>query len=112
MGSKYTEAQKAASIKYLKEKTDDIRVRAQKGTKDRWKAAAEAEDKSLQQFIIDTVEAVLADRDTQAAPGISPETQRILDMRRKAVMNSKYIPEGLTATPEDFRKNRPCKGEE
>ena len=60
MGSKYTEAQKAASIKYLKEKTDDIRVRAQKGTKDRWKAAAEAEDKSLQQFIIDTVEAVLA----------------------------------------------------
>ena len=59
MGSKYTEAQKAASIKYLKEKTDDIRVRAQKGTKDRWKEAAEARGKSLQQFIIDAVEAAM-----------------------------------------------------
>ena len=63
MGSKYTEAQKAASIKYLKEKTDDIRVRAQKGTKDRWKVAAEAADKSLQQFIIDAVEAAMAAQD-------------------------------------------------
>ena len=59
MGSKYTEAQKAASIKYLKEKTDDIRVRAQKGTKDRWREAAEAQGKSLQQFIIDAVEAAI-----------------------------------------------------
>ena len=36
MGEKYTEAQKNASIKYLKEKTDSIQIRTPKGTKDRW----------------------------------------------------------------------------
>lgn len=56
MGSKYTEAQKRASIKYLKESTDDIRIRTKKGTKDRWKEAAEKQGKSLSQFIIDCVE--------------------------------------------------------
>lgn len=55
MGSKYTEAQKRASIKYLKESTDDIRIRTKKGTKDRWKEAAEKQGKSLSQFIIDCV---------------------------------------------------------
>lgn len=62
MGSKYTEAQKAASLKYLKEKTDSIQIRTPKGTKDDWKAAAQVEGKSLQQFIIDAVEAALAAR--------------------------------------------------
>ena len=62
MGSKYTEAQKAASLKYLKEKTDSIQIRTPKGTKDVWRAAAEAEGKSMQQFIIDAVEAALAAR--------------------------------------------------
>lgn len=57
MGDKYTEAQKRAAIKYLSEKTDDVRVRVPKGTKERWKEAAAAEDKSLQKFIIDAVEA-------------------------------------------------------
>ena len=61
MGSKYTEAQKAASMKYLKEKTDSIQIRTPKGTKDRWKDAAAARGISLQQLIIDTVEAVLAE---------------------------------------------------
>ena len=59
MGSKYTEAQKAASIKYLREKTDDVRIRTAKGTKDRWKAAAEEQGISLQQFIIQAVEAAI-----------------------------------------------------
>lgn len=57
MGDKYTEAQKKASIKYLKEKTDSIQIRAQKGTKDRWRAAASDRQKSLNQFIVETVEA-------------------------------------------------------
>ena len=57
MGSKYTEAQKAASIKYLREKTDDVRIRVPKGTKDRWKEAAG--EQSLQQFIIQAVEAAI-----------------------------------------------------
>ena len=57
MGDKYTEAQKKASMKYLKEKTDSIQIRVAKGTKERWKAAAETRGKSLNQMIIDTMEA-------------------------------------------------------
>lgn len=60
MGDKYTEAQKKASIKYLKEKTDSIQIRAQKGTKERWKDAATARGKSLNQFIVDTMEDEIA----------------------------------------------------
>ena len=60
MGSKYTDAQKKASIKYLSEKTDSIQIRTPKGTKDRWKAAAAAQDLSMQQFIINAVEAAVA----------------------------------------------------
>ena len=56
MGDKYTEAQKKASIKYLKEKTDSIQIRTQKGTKERWKAAALLRGKSLNQFIVETIE--------------------------------------------------------
>lgn len=56
MGSTYTEAQKRASIKYMAESTDDIRLRVPKGTKDRWKAAAEARGISLTQFVCELVE--------------------------------------------------------
>ena len=56
MGSKYTEAQKQATLSYLKDKTDDVRIRVPKGTKDEWKAAAERDGKSLQRFVIDCVE--------------------------------------------------------
>lgn len=56
MGDKYTEAQKKASIKYLREKTDSIQIRAQKGTKERWKDAAAARGQSLNQFIVGTIE--------------------------------------------------------
>lgn len=56
MGKDYTEAQKRASIKYLKDKTDSIQIRTPKGTKDRWKAEAEKRGKSLNQFISDSVE--------------------------------------------------------
>lgn len=59
MGSKYNEAQKRASTKYLEEKTDDIRVRAPKGTKERWRAEAEKRGKSTTRFIIDSVETAI-----------------------------------------------------
>lgn len=59
MGAEYTEAQKRATEKYLKDKTDDVRVRVPKGTKARWTAAAGASGKSLQRFIIDAVEAAI-----------------------------------------------------
>lgn len=56
MGDKYTDAQKKASMKYMKEKTDSIQIRATKGTKDRWRKAAEENGKSMNQFIIESVE--------------------------------------------------------
>lgn len=56
MGEKYTEAQKKASIKYLKDKTDSIQIRTPKGTKDRWRVAAAQQGVSLNQFIAEAVE--------------------------------------------------------
>lgn len=58
MGAKYTEAQKKASMKYLTDKTDDIRIRMPKGTKEAWQQMAQASGRSLTQFIKDCVEAV------------------------------------------------------
>lgn len=56
MGGKYTDAQKRASIAYLKDKTDSIQIRTPKGTKDRWKTAAATRGISLNQFIVETME--------------------------------------------------------
>ena len=53
---KYTAAQKKATEKYLKEKTDSIQIRTQKGVKEKWRGEAAARGKSLHQFIIDAVE--------------------------------------------------------
>lgn len=52
----YTESQKKASIKYMAEKTDDIRLRVPKGLKGKYKAAAESCQMSMTQFIIQAVE--------------------------------------------------------
>lgn len=56
MGSNYTEAQKRASIKYLEEKTDSIRIRVPKGTKDIWKAYAKNRGISLNALIAKLME--------------------------------------------------------
>lgn len=53
--SKY-EGSKNAIKKYIAEKTDDIRLRVPKGTKDRWKAYAEAKGISLTKFVVQVVE--------------------------------------------------------
>lgn len=52
----YTEAQKKASIKYMSEKTDDIRLRVPKGLKDKYRAEAEKRGVSMTQFIVNCVE--------------------------------------------------------
>jgi len=52
MGAKYTKAQKQASIKYLKENTDDIRIRVPKGKKDEYKQLAELNRMSLNAYIV------------------------------------------------------------
>lgn len=59
MARRYTEAQKNAAIKYMRDKTDDIRLRVPKGTKDRWKAAATAKGQSMTQFVVDVVESAI-----------------------------------------------------
>ncbi len=52
----YTEAQKRASIKYMTEKTDDIRLRVPKGLKAKYQNAAKERGISMTQFIINCVE--------------------------------------------------------
>lgn len=61
MGEKYTEAQKKAAIKYMHDKTDDIRLRLPRGTKDRWKDAAEkAGYPSMTQYVQAVMEQAIA----------------------------------------------------
>ena len=52
----YTEAQKRASIKYMNEKTDDIRLRVRFGLKEKYKKEAKKRGLSMTQFIINCVE--------------------------------------------------------
>jgi predicted HicB family RNase H-like nuclease len=52
------EQRKEANERYLATQ-DEFKIRAPKGTKDRWKAAAESEGLSLQKFIISAVEAAV-----------------------------------------------------
>lgn len=63
MGREYTEAQKKAAMKYMQEKTDNIQLRLPKGTKDRWKAAADTAGVSMTKFVQDAVEAAIDDKD-------------------------------------------------
>ena len=56
----YTEAQKRASIKYMTEKTDDIRLRVKSGLKAKYKAEAEKRGMSITQFIVNSVEKEIA----------------------------------------------------
>lgn len=56
MGATYNEAQKKASMKYLSEKTDDIRIRVPKGKKEEYKAQAAAKGLSLNAYIIKLLE--------------------------------------------------------
>ena len=57
--TRYTEAQKRSAEKYLKEKVEDIRIRVPKGQKDIIKTYAEAQGKSLNQFIVDSISAAM-----------------------------------------------------
>lgn len=56
MAQKYTEARKAGNRKWDAANLDRISVAAPKGTKERWKAAAVAQDKSLNQLIVEAVD--------------------------------------------------------
>lgn len=55
MGKKYTEAQKKATAKFMEDK-HTIRVVVTKDKANEYKSKAEAEGKSLNQYIIDCIE--------------------------------------------------------
>lgn len=57
--SRYTEAQKRSAEKYLQEKVEDIRIRVPKGLKAEVKAYAEAQGKSLNQFVLDAIQGAM-----------------------------------------------------
>lgn len=48
-----SEAQRRATEKYIKERTDEIKIRVPKGMKAEIKARAEAEGKSINTYIIE-----------------------------------------------------------
>ena len=58
-----TAAQAKATAKYEQKAYDKILVRIGKGTRDRWKSAAAARGVSLNQLIVDSVEAAIKDRE-------------------------------------------------
>lgn len=68
MAQKYTEARKNGNRKWDAANLDRISVAAPKGTKERWKAAAVAQDKSLNQFIVEAVDHQIA-QDHDTPPG-------------------------------------------
>ena len=50
--SRYTEAQKKAAAKYLKESVEDVRIRVQKGQKAVIKEHAEQQGESMNAFVV------------------------------------------------------------
>lgn len=64
--TKAYEQRKEANERYLATQ-DEIKIRAPKGTKDRWRAAAGVEGLSLQKFVIAAVEAAVEAQDKAKA---------------------------------------------
>lgn len=57
-----TSERQKAYVRKNQLKTDEIKLRPPKGTKERWRQEAAARGLSLQRFIIDVVNAALQDR--------------------------------------------------
>ena len=52
----YSEAQKRATMKYMKENLEDIKIRVPKGKRAEYKALAEKRGKSLSRLRVDLIE--------------------------------------------------------
>lgn len=52
---KTSEAQKKATIKYIRKKKDKITILADKGKKDLWRSYAKREGKSLNRWVLDVI---------------------------------------------------------
>lgn len=59
---KYTEAKKESNRRWDSDNLDRISVAAPSGSRDRWKEAAAARGKSLNRFIIDSVESEISNK--------------------------------------------------
>lgn len=66
-----SEAQVRATMKYRAKAYDRIELQVSKGTRDRWRALAEQEGKSLTAYIVSRVEGAPVPLDT---PGDTPDT--------------------------------------
>lgn len=64
----YSEAQMKANHKYRAKAYDRIEVTVPKGTRDRWRALAEQEGKSLNSYIVSRVEGAPVPLDTGDTP--------------------------------------------
>lgn len=64
----YSEAQMKANHKYRAKAYDRIEVTVPKGTRDRWRALAEQEGKSLNSYIVSRVEGAPVPLDTGDPP--------------------------------------------
>lgn len=64
-----TDSRLRANAKYQEKAYDQISIRVKKGTRDRWRALAEAEGKSLASYIVSRVEGAPVPLDTQTSPG-------------------------------------------
>lgn len=51
----YSESQKRATMKYQREKMDQIAIRVKKGDRDRLKAEAESQGQSMAQYVVQAV---------------------------------------------------------
>lgn len=56
----YSDAQRKASVKFISENRDRYTIIAPKGTKDRWRQAAEAVGMSLNQYVCEAVDRRIA----------------------------------------------------
>ena len=76
---RYTEAQKRSAKKWDAANLDRLSVAAPKGSKERWKAAAEERGQSLNQFIVESVETAISvperPQEARTAPAVQDTTQ-------------------------------------
>ena len=56
----YTEAQNKATQKYVKENLEDIKLRVPKGSREKYKQAAQARGKSLNKFALEAMDEKIA----------------------------------------------------
>ena len=114
---KYTEGVKESNRKWDAANLDRLSVAAPKGTKARWKAAAEARGQSLNQFIVETVETEMEspvktpERPTEA---VQPCGAVITEKARKAAQEaaeatgeavSQFMERAVTTQAERDRKS-------